>query len=63
MCLATLPFIGAGLALQVQVMMGTGENAEEETGEAGAVVGETISAAKTVASLSLEDIYRRSTIN
>ena len=54
MCLATLPFMGAGLALQVQVMMGTGENAEEETGEAGAVVGETISAAKTVASLSLE---------
>ena len=54
MCLATLPFMGISLQLQMDVMMGTGEHAEAESGEAGAVVGETISAARTVASLSLE---------
>ena len=39
-CLLTLPIMGAGLSMQMEVMLGTGDHAEGEAGEAGAVVGE-----------------------
>ena len=53
---ATLPFMGAGWLYSTS-HDGTG-NAEEEMGEAGAVVGDHFGVVKTVASLSLRDIYR-----
>ncbi len=55
MSIATLPFVGAALDLQMQVMLGTGERVQAEDSESSSIVGEAIHSIKTVVSLGLED--------
>mmetsp|Transcript_20465 Transcript_20465/g.62301 ORF Transcript_20465/g.62301 Transcript_20465/m.62301 type:complete len:1315 (-) Transcript_20465:278-4222(-) len=53
--IGTIPLMGLATYIQMAIMLGTTDKAAGESSEAGAVVGETISAVRTVASLSLEE--------
>ena len=55
MSILTLPFVGAALDLQMQVMLGTGDRVKAEDSASSSIVGEAIHSVKTVVSLGLED--------
>jgi ATP-binding cassette subfamily B (MDR/TAP) protein 1 len=63
--MGTLPFMGAALGLQTAILQGQRGSGNKDDGEAGAIVGETISSIRTVMSAGLGETlitrYRKMT--